>query len=478
MKKQFIYIIFSLVTLTFVSCSKWLEVQPEDKITEDQVYSSPQNIYDALNSIYVNIGKPALYGQDLTMTFVEILAQQYNVATSHIFYPFAQYNYADKKVLDTTESIWTNAYSNIAGANNFIETLGKYPGVIPQKQEDILIGEAIALRAFLHFDLLRLFGPIYNSADSTKPSIPYYRKISSNYNPYLPANAVIDSILQDISTAQAYLSNDPVITNGSAGDEADNTFFQNRNYRMNYYALKALEARVQLYRGNKAAALDAAKFVINNAQDKFPWITSNKILSEKNSPDRVFSTELLFGAMYTSLYNVQQNIYDQNLQDANILAPLDGRLKAVYEDPTYPNDFRYTPMWIAPNVTSKTYKTFYKYADVADVKKSFRFTIPLIRISEMYYIVAECEPDAATAVGYLNTVRFNRGIPDLAATVNVTTEIRKEYMKEFYGEGQLFYYYKRTKAATIPNGAAATGNIAMNATKYVVPVPQSETNFH
>lgn len=478
MKNKFIYFIVAFLALFSVSCKKWLDVKPEDKITELQVFSNAQNIYNALNSIYVNIAKPVLYGQNLTMSFTELLGQQYNIGPNHDYYPYAQYSYGDSKVKATIENIWSSAYVNVASANNFLASLDKYPSVISKEHEDIVRGEAYALRAFLHFDLLRLFGPVYKTADSSKPAIPYYTAISSNYNPYLPANAVVDKILNDIYTAEQYLENDPVVGFGTAGNANDDPFFTNRGYRLNLYAVKALEARVQLYRGNKPAALTAAKYVIDNAQPKFPWVTSAQILSEKNNPNRIFSSEILFGTMYTSLYNVYQNLYDPNLADFVILAPLDNRLKAVYEDPTYPNDFRYLPSWILPSVSSKTYRTFFKYADVIDKTRSFRLTIPLIRISEMYYIAAECEPDPSTAISYLNTVRYNRGISNLPNNAVLATEIKKEYMKEFYGEGQLFYYYKRINSTTIPNGAATSGNITMSSLKYVVPVPPSETDFH
>ncbi|MNY63490.1 SusD family protein [compost metagenome] len=90
----------------------------------------------------------------------------------------------------------------------------------------------------------------------------------------------------------------------------------------------------------------------------------------------------------------------------------------------------------------------------------------------MYYIAAESEQN----VSYLNTVRNNRGLLNLAGTANLTTELLKEYQKEFFGEGQLWYYYKRLNSTTIPNPLSASGNVTMNATKYVVPLPLSELN--
>lgn len=470
--------IVALVVLA-TSCNKWLEVQPEDKITEQQTFSNPVNVYAAVNSIYINIAQPSLYGENLTMTFIELLAQRYNVpSTTSPYLKTAQYDYNDQGVRSDIESIWSEAYKNIASINNFLQTSEKYPNAVSAEQYDILKGELYGLRAFLHFDLLRLFGPIYGTKDSTAPCIPYYSLISSNFNNYLPANNVMDSILKDIKTAELKLANDPIIKYGVKGNAEDDPFFQQRNYRMNYYAVKALEARVSLYRGNKTAALEAATEVINNTKTTFPWITVAAVTGNPQAPNRIFSPEIIFGGMNRSLYSTYQTYFSPTLLSQDVLAPLLQRLKEVYEDPLYPNDLRYDPSWIFPNTGDVNYKAFYKYADVNDKTQAFRFTIPLIRISELYYIAAECEKDTAKALGYVNSVRYNRAIANLTNAKDLQNDIRKEYLKEFYGEGQLFYYYKRTNTLAIPNGSAATGTIAMTPTQYVLPIPQSEIDFH
>jgi hypothetical protein len=97
--------------------------------------------------------------------------------------------------------------------------------------------------------------------------------------------------------------------------------------------------------------------------------------------------------------------------------------------------------------------------------------VPLIRIPELYYIAAECS-DAPAATGYLNTVREKRGLQSLPQGLDDTTiqnEIFKEYQKEFYAEGQLFYYYKRLNLAQIRfSSMPAADNI------YVLPLPDNE----
>ncbi len=64
-------------------------------------------------------------------------------------------------------------------------------------------------------------------------------------------------------------------------------------------------------------------------------------------------------------------------------------------------------------------------------------------------------------------------LPALATAANLEAEIMKEYRKEFYAEGQLWYYFKRKNTATIPDGA---GN-PMTEAKYIFPLPLDEIQF-
>ena len=62
----------------------------------------------------------------------------------------------------------------------------------------------------------------------------------------------------------------------------------------------------------------------------------------------------------------------------------------------------------------------------------------------MYYILAECTGNKDEAVGYLNEVREARGVDAISVADNAKEEaLAKEYRKEFYAEGQLFFFYKR-----------------------------------
>jgi len=474
MKRTIKILLILLTTVSFFSCKKFLDVQPEDKVSESQLYSTKNGIRSVLNGIYLDLAANQLYGDNLTLSTIEILGQRYNISTEHNQYKTSTYAYKDKPTVDRMEDIWSTAYATILNINVFLENLDKYKGVVDQSTENVYRGEAIAMRAFLHFDLLRLYGPRYSTVDSTKQSLPYYRNTKTEVNPLLPANVFMDNVIADLNLAETLLQNDPIITTGvniAQPEDLVDFLSNNRNYRLNYYAIKGLKARVYLYRGDKTNALTMANEVIA-VSDKFPWTTSANALVEKQNPDRVFSSEMLFGVMNSQLYNRYLNWFDPSLSDRQILAPTPTRLATVYENNE--NDYRYNLNWQMPSNGSKPYKTFLKYADVVDKTKTFRFSIPLLKISEIYYIAAECEPIAADGITRLNIVRANRGLLPLAATANISTELQKEYQKDLFGEGQLFYYYKRRNVTAVANGSSTSGNVTIN---YNVPLPDSESIY-
>ncbi|OOG69822.1 hypothetical protein B0E44_11735 [Flavobacterium sp. A45] len=468
-----------LVLVSASSCSDYLDVVPQDKILESQTYSTEAGIQNVHNGLYIQLASNSLYGQQLSMDAVEILGQQYNMGGSHNKNKMATYAYAENVPKATFSSIWEKAYTTILSSNKFLESIEEHKNVISAEKANLLKGEAIAIRAMLHFDMLRLFGPIYKTTPSD-PAVPYYDAPVTTNNPILPANEVITKVLADLDLALSLLANDPVLTVGkdaaSTAFDAIPYYSSNRGLRMNYLAVKCLKARVLLYSGDKAGASVAANEVIafTKTTTFFPWTPFLEATNAAN-PDRTFSSENFFAISDFTLYKKQEALFDASLSDFDIYSPLLSRLTAVFE--SNDNDYRSLPSWKIPIVGGKTQKTFYKYEDVTDKTKKFRLQIPMFKLSEMYLIAAETATVPADGIAFLNTLRFNRGLANLAVTAVVATEVTKEYRKEFIGEGQLFFYYKRNGTTAIPNGSAASGNVTMGALQYVVPLPDSEINF-
>ena len=92
----------------------------------------------------------------------------------------------------------------------------------------------------------------------------------------------------------------------------------------------------------------------------------------------------------------------------------------------------------------------------------------------MYLIAAESRSaDLGAGVGYVNQLRSHRGVSNLTALTRDV--LQYEYIRELYGEGQLFYMYKRMYAPVIVS-TVASRNPAPSAAMFVLPLPSSETD--
>jgi len=149
------------------------------------------------------------------------------------------------------------------------------------------------------------------------------------------------------------------------------------------------------------------------------------------------------------------------------------RVDAMYSDK---NDYRYK-IWEVVNNNGNLVLVNQKFQDAVDLPA--RYMLPLVRISELYLIAAECESDLAAATSFVNMLRLNRKAISLqSATAEALQQlIYEEYRREFIGEGQQFYYYKRRAFTTIPSETFLNGNKTMDIANYQVPLPDSETSM-
>ena len=103
-----------------------------------------------------------------------------------------------------------------------------------------------------------------------------------------------------------------------------------------------------------------------------------------------------------------------------------------------------------------------------EVQNPLRY-VPLIRLSEMYLIIAECAPlDEANAA--YSEYLISRGVAAEELTdANREEILTAEYLREFYAEGQMFFVYKRLGTVTMRWASKQCG-----ADVYVLPLPTGE----
>ena len=81
------------------------------------------------------------------------------------------------------ENIWAQAYSLISNINLILKNCEDRREVLSDEYYNLIKGEALGLRALLHFDLFRLWGPVYRQASETALTIPYYVEFSISAQP-------------------------------------------------------------------------------------------------------------------------------------------------------------------------------------------------------------------------------------------------------------------------------------------------------
>lgn len=494
----------SLLALSVTSCADWLEVKMEDKIMENTLFSTYRGYMTALNGVYLSMND--VYSSRLCTGPLDVMAQYYNVTdnNNHSQRLYASYSYNDAAMESARSTIWNSMYTLLANLNVVIEhTEGATP--LTEAQKGLIRGEALALRAYIHFDILRLFGPIY-SENPTMESIPYQSSSSRDIQPLLPAEKVMELIFADLAEAEQLLAQyDPIITEGvknmateDNGVSAYDLSF--RQIRMNYYAAKALQARAYLWIGDKANAYKVAtKDIIEKiTTDKlvvFPWATKEQV-EATGKPDYLFSSEVMFSLYNTKRSEIFSNYFSKALRTLSSrltfigdnLTGENSKVGTFYDDP---NDLR-AKMWsvvepleveqeeaeqkgeMAPNTLSLLkYDSFSRDA-VTDGTETYRYMIPLVRLSEIYLIAAESTSNRSEAFSLINTLRHNRLCNALDESEDLNKALTYEMAREVIGEGQLFYFYKRRGEERMISGTTPTGTYTMLKSNYVMPIPQSE----
>lgn len=459
-----------------VSCESWLDVQPVDSVSEEQLFETESGFMQALNGVYVEMNQSSLYGGELLFNAVEILAQRYQFSSAGEqadYYQLEQFNYTSDYAEEVAENIWKEAYALILNVNKILSNADEKKELFSGEHYNWITGEAYALRAFLHFDLLRLFGPVYLTNKNDR-SICYNTEYALSASDLLPATEIVELVLKDLHKAEQRLANDPVIKQGPLTTEAETdaeNYWRFRNMRLNYYAVKALQARVYLYAGENEKACEAARIVTGIQEAYFPFTDYTSVVGNSKTPDRVFSSELLFALQNSQRNNIFTSYFSPELGDFQIFKTSNEYLNKIF-DALSARDMRYAPLWL--DAVNYDFKCFYKYASVENTE-FYNYLTPLIRISEMYYILAEASTNEEEALSSINKVLETRGLDRLTSYEQIPDKLLNEYQKEFWGEGQLFFYYKRLNMPSIPS---ALGNdVVMDALKYQMPLPQVETDF-
>jgi hypothetical protein len=257
-----------------------------------------------------------------------------------------------------------------------------------------------------------------------------------------------------------------------------------RQLRFNFYACWGTKARFYQWTGNSQKASEYAKKVVeaqnSDGTSKFT-LTKATDITPPGRAGLTFYNEQLFGIHNPDLQRIVEPLFKNSA--ATTLWQTELYMNSCYESAINPEDIRYkttanpTRYWEQETYSNGvTINHFRKYTGNNMISSNNR--VPLLRLSEMYLILIEHLP-LAEATPLFSTYRIARSMDISTEQSSLTDEparknrVEKEYRKDFFGEGQMFYFYKRNNF----NAFTWPANFVLPANPYVVPKPKDQIKF-
>ena len=455
------FISFAFAALTLSSCSDWLDLYPSDEIKEEYLFSSGDGFRTATNGIYRKMATFDLYGSNLTWGILDAWAQAYyieqapSIAGGTPMRKIAELAFKNTELVPVTDAMWKAAWNVVANCNELAQQAVQadpnlFYGLDSERQ--MILGEAIGLRAFVQFDLLRIYAPSPSSVgfrEDNRTFIPYVNVYPSYINDHQTVNYCLEQIIADLKEAQRILEEVDKESKMNANSRfninevSQSQFAGSRGYRLNYYAVTAMLARVYCWAGEYGNAYKEAKEVVDATYSTGSTSTascfnfSNSLTTNRKDYNSIIMTFFKSTCYEDYLpYMTKGNDVVLVVNTTNLFgdeAGADDRNLDLFGD------------WDGGDI---------KYSFKYDIKEGTSGTdmIPAIRLSEMYYIMGEYfayKDEFSKAGEMLDKVRYARGISttNLASSIGSLevfhTHLIKEMRREFVGEGQMFFQYKR-----------------------------------
>lgn len=414
------YIYFGIVlTLSgvFTSCEDPLQEQVFSFIAPENFYNTATDAEVALVGVYAGLRLSHLYdrhymigdmGSDDTFTG-EFRGNQDRIQI-------------DEFTVDPNNGIirdrYENAYITINRANAVINRVPAIP--MNDSQKENIINQAKFLRAFLYFDLVRLFGPVPLKVEET-------RNVSNVASPRVEIDRIYDEI---------------IIPDLIAAENLPPT--QNLEGQVTNTSAKALLARVYITRaGNNpgspywALARDKAQEVIQSGQHNLIDSYRNVFqLENQNSREHIFSIQ--FSSMQGLGSTIQEFFMPRGINSTTgngngVNEPTPSIVNAYLS-----NDLRFNTAFLKELPLANGGTNFYdprasctgfptpciprpyigKYLEITPPRGNLNY--PIIRFSDVLLMYAEASNEAegspsAEAYNAINMVRTRAGLPNLEA---------------------------------------------------------------
>ena len=348
------------------------------------------------------------------------------------------------------------------------------------------------MRALCQLDVLRLFGQIPAHRGTIGVKLPYSFTTKINDLPdYYDYDRYVALLKDDLSKALELLKDsDPAVDyslstlNNVNSNLFDDDYYYFRRTRLNYWAVKALKARMDLYLGDTTNANTEAMEVIRATTTGGEHLAALNADHDLDNDYFTLPSEHLFAL---SKYNVFS--YSNSLMVGNSTAQVvpnqhlvlsQAMLNDLFLGSDISANNRYLKLWNKTATTSQglIFPCLCKYyfnTSGSNPSIISQALIPVIRLSEMYLIAMETTNDVSVAntlyYEYMRDHKMTHATDHFKQMSQVRDEVLKEYRREFIGEGHVFYTYKRLFLDDMP-WRDSDDNITES--DYIIPLPDTE----
>lgn len=437
-----------MAVLSMYSCDNFVEVDiPNSQLTANGVFEEKSTADAAMTDIYSKIRDGGL----LTGTSVGLSHVLGNYADELDYYGNPQnetaefYNNSLIATSPNVKRLWNLSYSQIYAANAVIEGVENSVN-LPADDRDQLKGEALFVRALIHFYLANLYGDI--------PYVTTTDYVQNQHVSRIPIADIYNSISADLEIATQLLPENYVA--------ADRT-------RPNKFTVHALLARVNLYAGLWDEASAEASVVLDNTA----LYVSGQDLDEiflKESTATIWQLAPVFSggnALESGTFNFTMGPPPLSALSSDLMMAFTvGDLRKVHWTEAVSNG---STIWYHP------FK--YKYDNT---ESSFEYSI-ILRLGEMYLIRAEARAHSGDLSGAKEDLNVIRSIAGLENTVALTQDeildaiLRERRLELFTEFGHRFFDLKRFNIIQPVLSAIKPGWDAYDA---LFPIPEVELNLN
>lgn len=427
-------------------CEDFLTPSVDQEILTEEAVNNAQDLRAVVNGIHDRLTSTTMYRRNFPINMEVMSHNAWSTNRTGRFGFEQQMNFTEDG-LGTLGGVWNSLYAIIANANVAINA-----DIESSPEVDHIKGQAYALRAFAHMQLLMLFGQQYVSGGDPSLGIPYITTYSEGnlYPARDPIATVWTNINSDFGTAIELM--DPNIE---------------ELVYIDYWSTRALQTRSYLYQESYNDVITIAEDIINNS--------GFTITPAADLIQTWAGTTGKPGAMFELSYIPTDASQFDNI--ANILHDTDyGDVQATEDlyNAHDPNDIRLDLYAVADEAGDGNldYRMVGKYTDF----NTGTDNVPVIRYPEVVLNYAEAlaatsnEPDALVE---LTKITDNRNAPAYAtgSIENVWNERRIELAFEGHG----FLDLVRTGRDILEvNPNQNRGTITAGSYKFALPIPGDE----